>query len=311
MFRILGYIKAYCYSFIKMFDAEHPKFSDPEKIIEIMSKKKLVNKMVRLYIYKILFNQEQMDAFVNQNNKIKYRLREYEGFKEFLIFTEEEEEEINYGFETLDNDNYERIYKVLEKNKRECFRNKIKKEEIDVNLHIDNFYIAASNLILIRLKRIDFETSDIFDNFYKNICQPLFEKGKILTLIDFLFNPDKYQNIAKEYGINSDYIEALLYGYRYCLNEFSDNEDDNEHNYIYSSLYNINKSSYLSEKCYPGSDTREESYYELYYNIKNHFNIKPNEGCYVCLCNKGFYHSVPPGFPGLLEKEIKCQNCSK
>ena len=305
----LGYIKTYCYTFIKMFDIDNPKFNEPDKIIDTINKKKLVNKMIRLYIYKILFHKKQMDAFLNQNNKIKYKLREYEGFKDFLIFPEEEP--INYGFETLDNDNYERIYKILEKNKRECFKNIIKKQEIDNNLHIDNFYIAASNLILLRLKTKDFETSEIYDNFYKNICNPLFEKGKLPILIQFLFNPEKYQKIKKDYGINSDNIETILYGYRYTLNEFFDNEDDNDHDYIYSSLYDINKAKYLAEKCYPGNYTRDESYYELYSKIKNHFKERANEGCFVCLCNKGFYHSVSSGFPGVLEKGLKCQYCSK
>ena len=68
---------------------------------------------------------------------------------------------------------------------------------------------------------------------------------------------------------------------------------------------------YLSEKYYPGSDIRDEPYYELFSEIQNHFIEKPNEGCYVCLCNKGFYHSMPSGFPGYNESGNKCQNCGK
>ena len=71
------------------------------------------------------------------------------------------------------------------------------------------------------------------------------------------------------------------------------------------------KKIYLSEKFYPGSDTKDEPYYELYSNIIYHFKEKPNEGCYVCLCNKGFYHSVPSGFPDYPEINMKCLNCSK
>ena len=128
-----------------------------------------------------------------------------------------------------------------------------------------------------------------------------------------MFNPKKYGEIKKEYGIISKNIEAILYGYRYSLNELlSDEEDDdNEHDYIYSSLYNLGKCTYLSEKYYPGTDTREEPYYVLFSKIKNHFIEKPNEGCYVCLCEKGFYHSVPSGFPDSLQKGYKCQSCFK
>ena len=43
-----------------MFEVDNPKFNEPEKIIEIISKQKLVNKMIRLYIFKIIFNKYNM-----------------------------------------------------------------------------------------------------------------------------------------------------------------------------------------------------------------------------------------------------------
>ena len=307
----LGYIKTFCYIFIKVFDDDKAKFNDAEKIIETINKKKPTCKMIRLYIYKILYKKYKIDAFLNQKYKDKYKLGKYEGFRDFIKFNEEEQ--VKYGFETLDNNNYESIYKVLEKYKKENFNNEIHKEEIDDNLHIDNFYIAASNLILLRLKSKDFENSEIYDNFYKNVCKPLFGEKKNSNLIEFLFNPKKYIEIKKEYEINSENIEAILYGYRYSLNELLSNEDDDDvnHDYIYSSIYNIGKSSYLSEKYYPGTDTKEEPYYEIYSKIKNHFKEKPNDGCYVCMCKKGYYHSVASGFPGISEKGMICPSCNK
>ena len=307
----LGYIKTFCYIFIKVFDDDKAKFNDAEKIIDTINKKKSTCKMIKLYIYKILYNRYQIDAFLNQKYKDKYKLGKYDGFRDFIKFNEEEQ--VKYGFETLDNNNYESVYKVLEKYKKDNFKNGIHKEEIDDNLHIDNFYIAASNLILLRLKSKDFETSEIYDNFYKNVCKPLFDEKKNSNLIEFLFNPKKYIEIKKEYEINSENIESILYGFRYSLNDLLSNEDDDDdnHDYIYSSLYNIGKSSYLSEKYYPGTDTKEEPYYELYSKIKNHFKEKPNEGCYVCMCKQGFYHSVASGFPGISEKNIKCPHCKK
>ena len=65
---------------------------------------------------------------------------------------------------------------------------------------------------------------------------------------------------------------------------------------------------------FPGSDTSEEPLYELFYKIENHFKFKPDEGCYVCLCNKGgkgYYHSIPLGFPDKLEKDLKCPYCNE
>ena len=305
----LGYIKSFCSIFIKMFDASEPKFKVPEKIIEVINEDKCkLKKTIKLYIYKILFNQKQMDVFLNPNSIKKYKLENYKEFKDFVKSLEEKQ--INYGLETLDNDNYETIYKLIEKYSKDSFKKKITKDEIDEDINIDNFYNASNYLILSHLKRKDFEKSVIYENFYKNICNPLFEKdkkGKLSIVIQFFFNFKKYEEIQKEFGINSFNIESVLYGYRFCLNEISDENEEG----IYSPLYDKQNINYLSEKCYPGSDTKDEPYYELYSKIVNHFKEKPNEGCYVCLCNKGFYHSVSSGFPDFPEKDNKCQNCQK
>ena len=301
----LGYIKVYCFTFIKMFDEPEPKFKEPEKIIDFVNENKL-NNMIKLYIYKILFKQEKLDVFLNPNSIKKYKLEKYEGFKDFIKFPEEEQ--INYGVETLDNENYENIYKVIEKYKKENFKKQIQKDELDYEiLNIDNFYIASYNSILSHLKRKEFEKSDVFDNFYKNICKPLFEKDKLSNIIQLFYNPREYEKIKNDFGIDSINIEAILYGYRFCLNELSDENKDG----IYYPLYTKENINYLTEKFYPGSDTRDEPYYELYSKIINHFKERKNEGCYVCLCNKGFYHSVSSGFPDIQEKNRKCPNCSK
>ena len=309
-FFCLGYVRIFCQIFIKMFDSDDAKFKEPDKIIEFLNEKKTINKMIRLYIYKILYNKYQINAFLNRNNVLTYRLEKYEDFKTFLKLPEDEQ--LNYWFETLDNENYEKIYKILENRKKDKFKNKIRKDEIGDKLHIDNFYTAANNLILLRLKREEFQTSDIYQNFYENICKNLYDKN---ALIQFLFNPKKYEEIKVKYNLNSSNIEAILYGYRYVLNELISNEDDDNNeddkDYIYSSLYERSNINYLAEKYYPGSDMRDEPYYELYSKIKNHFIEKPKEGCYVCLCNKGFYHSVPSGFPGYQESQDICQSCGK
>ena len=301
----LGYIKAYCFTFITMFDEPKPKFKEPETIIKVINDNKL-KKMIILYIYKILFNLNQIDVFFNKNKIKKYKMEEYKGFKDFIKSLEEEK--INYGQETLDNENYEKVFKEIEKYKKDSFKQQIKKEEIDFeNLNIDNFYIASDNLILSNLKKTDFEKSDIYDNFYKNICKPLFDGGKLSNIIQSIFNPKEFEKNKKDFGINPVNIEAIIYGYRYSLNELSDPTE----NGIYSTLYDRNNIKNLSEKFYPGSDTKDEPYYELYSEILNHFKEKPYEGCYVCLCNKGFYHSLSSGFPGRADSNKYCPYCKK
>ena len=300
----LGYIKTFCFTFIKMFDEQEPKCKNPDNIINAINEDKL-SKMIKLYIYKILYNQNQIDVFLNPNSIKKYKLDKYSGFSDFKKFPEEEQ--MNYGLETLDNNNYENIYKTLEKYREDNFKKKIKKEEIIYeNLNIDNFYNASYNLILSHLQRKDFEKSEIYYNFFKNICKPLYESGNLSNLIQLFFNPKEYEKIKKEFEAFSSNTHLLFYGYRYCLNEIS-NENENG---IFYSLYDRKNINYLSEKFYPGSDTKDEPYYELYSNIINHFKEKPNEGCYVCLCNKGFYHSVPSGFPDYPENASIAQKKS-
>ena len=126
----------------------------------------------------------------------------------------------------------------------------------------------------------------------------------------FFFDKDTFSKIKKEYLIDLEDIDALIYGYRYCLNEVKDIKDE-EDNFIYSYLYNTSNLSYFEEKFYPGSDNnKEQPYYQLYNQIVNHFIVKPDEGCYVCLCDKGYYHSVSAGFPGFSEINMKCPNCN-
>ena len=124
-FFCLAYIRIFCHVFIGMFDADNNRFKDPEKIIKYLNEDKLINKMIRLYIYKILFNKYQIDAFLDKNKKLTYKLEEYKDFKEFLKFPEDDQ--INYGFGTLDNENYVRIYEKLIDKKKSQFKNKIEK----------------------------------------------------------------------------------------------------------------------------------------------------------------------------------------
>ena len=305
----VAYIKVYCYLFIKRYDVS------PKTIIETINKDVKLN-IIKIYIYKIIYNlnDRQIDIFLNKEGNHKYNLQSYD----YKLSEFKEEEKSNFIIKTLDDDNYQKVYDTLVKLKNDGkFNDKIEFDELcddDNKLKFDNFYIAAFNLILSNLKKKGFDTSDIYENFFKNICEPLFGKSddkdnKLFSLIQFLFNPEIYKKIKKEYGINPINIESLLYGYRYCLNEIAEKYVGGE--YIFSILYNKDKTDYLKKKFYPGSDTRSESYYELYNKIENHFKKNPNEGCYICLCDKGYYHKIPSGFPGYEEKGLKCPYCNR
>ena len=121
---------------------------------------------------------------------------------------------------------------------------------------------------------------------------------------ELIYDPRKYEEIKSRYKINSDNIIPILYGYRYVLNELS---SDNE-NSIYHFIYNKSNFDNIKNNFYPGNNIQ---YNKGYSNFMNHFNSKSKEGCYVLLCKKLFYHSIPSGFPGYEELDMKCPNCGK
>ena len=312
----LGYIKAFCYIFIKMHDKD--KFI-PENIIKIINENDKIN-MVKLYIYKIIYNKnnKQINAFLNSEIIKKYNLNAYTDFNKFINKEEIEKLELFSYDNNSNNAYYKNLYKNLEEHRKNKFEDRITMEDISPNKKIkfDDFFMVANNLILSKLNNENFENDESYINFYLNVCEPLYRRdndddngsNKLIALMKFLFEKDTYKEIKKEYSIDSKDIDALLYGYRYCLNEVKDKEED----YIYSYLYNQNNLSDFDQKFYPGNDNnnKEEPYYELYNKIVNHFKEKPNEGCYVCLCDKGYYHSVPSGFPGFSETNMKCDKCN-
>ena len=113
--------------------------------------------------------------------------------------------------------------------------------------------MTTYNFIVSKLNKKDFDI-EIYNNFYTNICDPLFKKSeeeeennKLFALIHFLLNSEKYSDIKSNYKIETSYIDALLYGYIYCLNELPE-EYEKDILYIYSSLYNKSKIVYSKEK---------------------------------------------------------------
>ena len=299
----LGYIRVYCYTFINMILEGKPEIKE-SKIFDIINGKESLYKMIRLYLYKILFNKKSIYVFINQENFKKYKLNEFVDLKKLLqnndfinIY------KIDNKIKTLNEDYYDQSKKVIEKYKKDAFKNKIKEKELNIEeTGIDNFYVASFNSTLANLQM---ENSDVNKDFYKNICLPLFNKDKLLSkAIPLFYDYSVFKKLKENFGINPNNIKAFLYGYRFCLNElFSANSKG-----IYYPLYN-GKISYLKDKLYPGNDTKPNP---IYYQIINHFKTKPKSGCYVCLCDKGgYYHSVPSGFPGKKELGKKCPKCQK
>ena len=236
----IGYIKTFCFMFIEMHNKR--KFK-PDKIIEIINESDEIN-MVKIYIYKIIYNknQKRINIFVNSDIIKKYKLKTYKGFKDFIkpedIEKLEKLENLSYG-ENKSND----IFKILEENSKNQFEDKITEDKISKpRTNFDDFYIAAYQLILSKLNDEDFENDNSYTNFYENVCKPLYQNedydkddNKLFSLMKIFFEKGTYLKFKKDYEINPEDIEALLYGYRYCLNEVKSLRN-REEDYIYSYL---------------------------------------------------------------------------
>ena len=301
----LGYIKSYIHTFIKAFEDSKHNFNNPKKIINAINGDNPIYKMIRIYIYKILYNNFGIDAFINEEMVSKYKLKEYKDFNKLIQINELKNiYKIDYQIRTLKDDYYEQSNKIIEEYLKDEFKHPIKKNDFDIGeFGIDNFYIISYNLILSNLQN---EISDFKTKFFKNICEPLFKEDNLLfKAIEIFYNPTKYKEIKRNFKINSNNIKPILFGYRYCLNALSLKNI----NGIYYPLYDNNYLSYLKEQFYPGNDTKPNN---IYSNIINHFKTKPNEGCYVCLCqNDGYYHCVKSGFPSYKELNMVCPKCLK
>ena len=300
----LGYIKTFIHTFIKTFEDEKPKFKDAQKIIKVLDGGDSIYKMMRILIYKILYNNFEVDAFIDKNMIEKYKLNDYSDFNKFIQIEDLNNiYKIDYQIRTLKDEYYEQLNKSIEKYRKEQFKNQIKPSDFNIDEYgLDNFYVISYNLILSNLQM---ENSDFNNNFFKNVCQPLFKKNNLLfKAIQLFYDPTKYQQIKQSFSINSNNSKAILFGYRYCLNELSSKNERG----IYYPLYDNDYLKYLKEQFYPGNDTKPN---KLYSSIINHFKTKPNQGCYVCLCKKGHYHSIKSGFPGPTQLNNICPNCSK
>ena len=119
----IGYIKTFCYTFIQMHDN---KEYNPDDVIKMINKYDKTN-MVKLYVYKIIYNKnnKQINVFLNSDIKKKYKLNKYNEFNDFIKAEEIEKlEQFSYG------DNKSNTLKILKEYEENHFENEINKDDI-------------------------------------------------------------------------------------------------------------------------------------------------------------------------------------
>ena len=265
--------------------------------------------MIRIYIYKILYNNFGVEVFIKESMIKKYKLKKYVDFTKFIQIKQLNDiYKIEYSIRTIEDKKYDEAKIKIEKFKSDdCFSTKIRQSDFDLEeFGIDNFFIISYNLILSNLQ-MENEDLDYNTEFFSNICKPLFSDDKNYELlykaIQLFYDPERYASIKRNFNFNSKNIKTILFGYRYCLNELFNKKKKG----IFYPLYGDEFLYYLENQFYPGNDTKSNN---IYSSILEHFKKKPNEGCYVCLCKEGgYYHSVKSGFPGTNELDKECPKC--
>ena len=77
-----------------------------------------------------------------------YKLNDYKYFNSFIKIKELNNISNWYQIKTLNDDDYIDLYKLLEKYKKDDFKNKIKTNDFNIEEGIDNFYVASYNFSL-------------------------------------------------------------------------------------------------------------------------------------------------------------------
>ena len=237
----IGYIRAFCYKFINLIDLSSRKLGDMNKIIQEINNSKSVSKIISFYILKILYNnnKKNVDIFAEPEFIKKYELKKYSNFTNIDISK-------NPFTYYCSNPKVKEIYEQLNKTLEDFGKNDYEKVKIDElkqsKTEIDIFYFSTNNLILSKLRNVNFIGSKIYKNFYNNVCIPLFENNdKIFKAIKVLYNPSKYKDLREEFFFNGDNLNIIFHSYRYFINEINSNSQDSIYSIFYSNYSDINK----------------------------------------------------------------------
>ena len=305
----LGYIRAYCSTFIDLIDTGSPNLKDPTKIINEINNSKDLSKIISFYVWKAIYNKNKknIDIFIDLEYITKYQLKNYNCFQNVEI---NENPFIYECINPLDKDVYSKLNETMEKYKEKRFED-VNLEEFKIDkTDIDIFYYSSSIFILSRLKQKNFVNEAVYKNFFDNVCTPLFKNNdKIFSAIKLLYEPKKYINLQKVLGITSDNLNIILHSYRYFINELYSNSQNSVYSVFYGRRLDQSK---INNSLYPGNDIKNNPIYSLYSKIIDHFNNIPNQGCFVCLCKEGgCYQSIQGGIPSEKYLDLKCKKCGQ
>ena len=312
------YVKIYLYNLTNFLINDSEQLKSIKEIIDYINNlsNKFFSKVIKIYILKLIFN------FKNSNfeefKKIKFAECGIDFYKEFEGGNNNEMM-LTFFFlpsEPTEYDNYSKILNIYMKDT--SFNNNKKELEDSIdNYGLDFFLIMILNKIISNIPLSNNESLDSYKNFSKFSKEVFNEKSKFKNLSKLLFlffDFDTYTNKLKpKIAENNEKIdiqtfEALLYGFRFCVNSLSNNKESK--NCLYPSLLSKDCKNTIDKSLIPGNDNKKDIHLITLDSVKNHFNIYHSGfGCYVCSC--GFYYYIAPcGFP-TEPRSFTCIECKE
>ena len=319
------YVKMYLY-YLSNFIVNNYKEMKNIKIImdciKNISNKEFA-KVIKIYILKLIFNLK--------NNNFEEFKKEFEQ-KDIYFYKEIEGEKkasdiiLTYFFLPSEKEDFVKYSEILDafmKNSKFNIENK-DLENLLEKYGLNQFLLMILNKVISNLALKDFESKDIYINFCK-YAKSIFSSNnnkynkELCQLLYLFFDNDIYNKITKpkisgnKGKIDPQVFEALLYGFRFCVNSLysEKNENIDIKNLLFSSMLSKDfaKNS-LENSLIPGNDNKEDLHLISLESIEFHFSNFPDGcGCYVCSC--GFYYSIAPcGFP-TTDRTFNCPECGK
>ena len=321
----LVYIKMYLSKYVLYSKTESAiNFKDIIQVVKSIENKNFA-KVIKIYILKLFYNlmNSNFEAFQKYDfNKIGIDF-----INEFSLKKEDNKSEdvmLTYFFLPLDEENYKNYLeqsKLFLQNIKFDLNNKdisncIKKDSLDI------FICLSINKIISNLSLQNYDTKEIYQNF-SNYVKSLFNDNKFKSndelrhLLSLFYDSDSYFIQIKPKLINNDknaidqkLFEALLYGFRFCVNSLDDNSKNKNEELLFKSIFSKNCTNIIDSSLIPGNDIKEDLHISNLETIEFHFKTYPDAcGCYVCSC--GFYYNIDPcGFP-TTNRTFKCSYCGE
>ena len=318
------YVKLYLYHMTNFLFDDFEQMKSIKEIIDCINNlsNKDFSKVIKIYILKLFYN-------LNNNNyddfsKFDYEKRGITFYKEFADGKNSKEINLTYFFLPSEPSNFEKYNKILS-----SFVNNtnfdINDRELETQLDkygLDLFLLFTLNRIISNLSRNDFENNDIYKNFCK-YAKTLFDKDKkpkfskeLCQLLSLFFDTEIYKTKTKakinngKRKIDLNLFEALLYGFRFCVNSlyFEDDKKNDIQKLFYPSLLMKDCEKAISTSLIPGNDYKEDLHLISLDSINFHFeNYNEEEGCFVCDCGC-YYYIGKCGFP-TVGRTFNCSGC--